>query len=491
MERQTTSRDTEIFLTLIFRLIGWTIKASIFVARCLAITLVWLVALVFAANSGSSALVIILGILALGTIIGGIWYPVLWKAAPGIADALRAIDTIKANRAKKRGNAFLAQMGLVSPEDADARFFEAYLDETPDLVELHLALPIRGVSNADIVKRVEAFADQLNAHRVSHEDRGDGALTIKMWKHDPLDEPFILEDPAELDPETMTVACAINEIGEPTDLGFKGNAGMLVAGMPGSGKTAGVTSFLLPLALSDDVALSVIDCKGGADWENYAEAADEYLSDSDTLEGLTAIRDTIAKLKDEMVARISTQKADLGNSNFWNNPLEARRAHDYPFRLLVIDECQELFITTTDKEKKALLSEIGTLLTSITKRGRSAGICVIYITQKPTADSIPTGIRDNCALRIAFRLSTTQAEEAVLGATGDIARPSATEIPANRPGGAIIASDSGAYQAVRFGFMPEEAQGQLLAAYAPQGGTADPDEADWGWEAEPQTAMPR
>lgn len=466
MSGQTHNQEAE----LVFRIIAWVFKATVFMVKRLAVSLGWLVALAFAANSGSGALAITLGIFALGTIVGGFWYRGLWKAAPVVADVLRGHEVFKARRAKIRGNAFLSQMKLVSEEEAQTLAFEAFLTETPDLVELELARPIRGLSNAEIVKRVEAFADQLNARRVSHEDRGDGALAIKMWKHDPLDEPFVLEEPASLDPASMTIACAINEIGEPANLSFKGNAGMLVAGMPGSGKTAGVTSFLLPLALSDDVALSVIDCKGGADWENYSEVADEYLSDSDTLEGLTEIRDLIARLKDEMVERINDQKADLGNSNFWNNALEARRAHGYRFRLLVVDECQELFISTTDKEKKALLAEIGTMLTSITKRGRSAGICIIYITQKPTADSIPTGIRDNCALRIAFRLSTTQAEEAVLGATGDIARPSATEIPANRPGGAIIATDSGAYEAVRFGFMPEEAQEKLLDAHTQSGG---------------------
>ncbi len=48
-------------------------------------------------------------------------------------------------------------------------------------------------------------------------------------------------------------------------------------------------------------------------------------------------------------------------------------------------------------------------------RGRAAGIIVVAATQKPSADVIPTSLRDLFGFRCALRCNTPQASDTILG----------------------------------------------------------------------------
>lgn len=70
------------------------------------------------------------------------------------------------------------------------------------------------------------------------------------------------------------------------------------------------------------------------------------------------------------------------------------------------------------------------------QQGRSAGIIVVLTTQKPTSESIPTIIRDNCGLRVAFKVRKKEAATAILGDIDAEADP--VQIPAGTPGRFVI-----------------------------------------------------
>lgn len=96
---------------------------------------------------------------------------------------------------------------------------------------------------------------------------------------------------------------------------------------------------------------------------------------------------------------------------------------------------------------------------TIVRKGRSAGWCVMLLTQKPTADSIPTNIRDNCVVRFALRVITREAAEAVLGMIPDN-DPKPTEIPSKRCGGAV-----GHTMSIRFDYLPVTEVANALEEY--------------------------
>jgi S-DNA-T family DNA segregation ATPase FtsK/SpoIIIE len=54
-------------------------------------------------------------------------------------------------------------------------------------------------------------------------------------------------------------------------------------------------------------------------------------------------------------------------------------------------------------------------LTKLAKEGRSRGFLTVFVTQKQTADAIPTAIRDVCQLGLSFGVRTMDGAVAALG----------------------------------------------------------------------------
>lgn len=358
-------------------------------------------------------------------------------------------------RAIAAGNAFLRETSLVP--FSDELVYAVRFTHSPDFSSFHVDAPIPGLPSSRILDACKAYADRHDAKSVRPIQGIGGAVEIRFIQRDYLDEPQIIAMPPAYDARESSVQCAVDADGQPYVLSFREVSGMVIAGIPGSGKTAGATSFLLPLALSDDVVLSIIDGKGGTDWSAYAPACGPRYIQGD--EDLEVIRDFLALFFEEMNARVATQKQLLGQSNFWNASLEERHAAGLHHNVLVIDECQGLFEKRPGKESADLQGEILRYASQLVKRGRSAGITVIFMTQKPTSEALPTAIRDNCALRIGFRLLTSASETSALGTLPDgLDVPRPTNIPPTRKGGAVIVTDEGDFKAVRFFYMPESEQ---------------------------------
>lgn len=425
------------------------------------ITVCWLIALgffVWAMDGWGGALFV--AVLALG----------FWSWGPARrwrfwgADRDRWLKERSAARAVEAGNEWLRSCRLVSASDEG--MYDCTLVDEGERVVVTLGTAVAGLPSSKVVDAARDYRDRFDAETVSVSELGAGALEIRYMRVNPLDEVKEIQTPAALDPASMSVVCAVGEDGEPVSLSFREVSGMCVSGLAGSGKTAGVSTFLVPLALSPDVELTIIDCKGGTDWAAFSEKADRYMPMGSGLDDLREVHSLLVSMRDEMEERLRTQKSVLGVSNFWNAPIEKRQAAGLRFKMLVIDEAQEVFATPigADKEAKQLAAECAALITTLVKRGRSAGVHVMVITQKMTTDSVPSAVRDNCARRLSFRLMTAEAEKAVMGADASdlVGKPRPTEIPMNRKGGAVIVSDTGEMLGVRFFYMPEDVQERCL-----------------------------
>lgn len=248
---------------------------------------------------------------------------------------------------------------------------------------------------------------------------------------------------------TGMINVGIMENGEPASISLANTSGVVVGGVPGSGKTAGMTIIVLSLLLSGRAHIHVIDGKGGTDWEWAAPTLSDYVGD-DTADAL----ELLERMHETMRHRTASMRADYGDSNWWNCPPDRRP----PLEIIIIDECQLWFdirhLTQTSKEHKDACTKILTLATDMVRRGRGAGFILFALTQKPTADSLPTSLRDNCGVRICFRVLTSEAAHAVLGDTPDDA-PNPATIPPARQGGAVITTNSGIAVMCRFAHMPE------------------------------------
>lgn len=248
------------------------------------------------------------------------------------------------------------------------------------------------------------------------------------------------------------------EDGLPAELTLRNQSGVVVGGVPGSGKTAGMTVIALVM-LRAGAHLHIIDGKGGDDWAWISSAATSFARDD-----ISVVHEMLLSVQAAMRRRLASMRTEYGTSNFWNISAADRP----PLEVIIIDECQTFFDAKSvpaDKEAKQKAAEITAIATDLVKKGRSAGYLIFVMTQKPTADSIPTALRDNCGVRVCFRVATIEAAKAVLGDVPD-GSPSPVDIPRSRVGGAVIGRDDGTLAMCRFAYVSEDtatrfAQGAL------------------------------
>lgn len=199
----------------------------------------------------------------------------------------------------------------------------------------------------------------------------------------------------QIELKQQVIHVGIDDKGKDYVLDTAGHSGMVVAGIPGSGKTVFLRRLVKSFALNPANRVVVFDGKGTDDFGDLR---------AKNVSVLSGTPDTNAK--------ISTQLEHL------EKELE-RRASAGSARgrvVVVVDECQGFVPVKglTAEEKKSRETSIK-VLKDLVARGRSLGFFVVLATQKPDAETLPTVLRDNCGLRACGRVRTTEAEKMVLG----------------------------------------------------------------------------
>lgn len=251
------------------------------------------------------------------------------------------------------------------------------------------------------------------------------------------------------DPESGRIAVGKLVDGRDAVLNIGDTSGVVIGGVPGSGKTAGMMTIVLALHLSGRCRIHVIDGKGGDDWSWIQPFAASFVRDD-----IDSVHENLLELDKEMRLRLSSMRRDYGGSNYWNLAIDKRP----PLEVIIIDECQTFFDAKGilgGKAAKDKAVEITAAAIDIVKKGRSAGYVLFALTQKPTTDSLPSSLRDNCGVRICFRVTTTEAARAVLGTMPE-GSPSPVDIPQLRRGGAVIGLEDGTAVMCRFAYIPEK-----------------------------------
>lgn len=285
-----------------------------------------------------------------------------------------------------------------------------------------------------------------------------------------LEKEWLIEssDELEVDPTSMTIWNALGIDGKTVPLSFEEISGIAIGGLFGSGKTMSLITPLVKMIKTGLVDLTVIDGKGGTkEWEHFDKVGTLMPLKVDKETGrrnLKEIADYMDRMFEEGYQRLGElDELKDGESNFWNSPITS----DMPFKVIVIDECRTIFdIKPRDKEEREAIERIEDAIGEIVKVFRQAGYCVILTTQKPTSDTIPTHIRDNCGLTISFRVSKPLSEMATIGDPKDRETVFATDIPKNLKGMAVMADEDGERQMVRYAYLNEKSVEKELNEYA-------------------------
>ena len=169
---------------------------------------------------------------------------------------------------------------------------------------------------------------------------------------------------------------------------------ILLGGSTGSGKSI-LLKLLLMQALRKGAEVYIADFKGGVDFPKvWHEKCRMCFAEED-------LCNILDQLVEELERRKSAFKALGCPSIDAYNEIAER-----PLQRLIFacDEVAEMLDKTgADNERKKLLSQIESMLSTIARQGRAFGIHLILATQRPDATIIPGQIRNNMDFRVCGR----------------------------------------------------------------------------------------
>jgi S-DNA-T family DNA segregation ATPase FtsK/SpoIIIE len=123
------------------------------------------------------------------------------------------------------------------------------------------------------------------------------------------------------------------------------------------------------------------------------------------------------------------------------------------FTVCVVDEIAYYSATAGDKKTQETFSG---LLRDLVARGRAVGVIVVAATQRPSADIIPTSLRDLFGFRCAFRTTTDSSSDIILGTGWAKQGFSSKDIPAEDIGIGWLLAEGGKPRRFKAAFLTDQ-----------------------------------
>ena len=196
-----------------------------------------------------------------------------------------------------------------------------------------------------------------------------------------------------LSPESFVLVLGESLLG-PVTVNLAHIPHILLGGSTGSGKSV-LLKLLLMQAMKKGASVFIADFKGGVDfpplWHRDCRICFEEIDLLDLLTGLVAELER----RKEIFRTVGCSNIDTYNKATGENLQRL---------IFACDEVAEVLDKTgADAERKKMLAQIETRLSTIARQGRAFGIHLILATQRPDASIIPGQIRNNMDFRVCGR----------------------------------------------------------------------------------------
>jgi hypothetical protein len=256
----------------------------------------------------------------------------------------------------------------------------------------------RGYSAEQYQDQTPVARDSLG-HPVTIRSARPGIIAITQTYIDLMAEPVPWRPALELDPNPERLWLGTDHDGEDVHVPLTSRgSGLahLLAGSPGSGKSAATNALLSQVVAYPHRRLWVIDPADGVDlgcWHPFA-----YRLAETPAAGLQLLRDLIRDMESRRPL-MTAAGIDL-----------CLPSAAFPWNLLVMDELPEL----TLNEDKKVAAEACELIARIRRVGRKTNTSIIAITQDVSRDVVPRAISKIFSHRLCFKVSTYHDADIVL-----------------------------------------------------------------------------
>lgn len=232
----------------------------------------------------------------------------------------------------------------------------------------------------------------------------DGMLHVKVY-----DQPFPTEIPyLTEDTKGWRVPLGVKRDGKEVYLDFEKTPHVGLGGATRYGKSNLLNSIIVSLLHTqpNNVEFTFIDLKGGVelcDYENLKQTQSIAYEPEEALKALEAAYNGMRKIQNKLKGKAKkVQDAGLLKRHF-----------------IIIDEVGELNpAEATNKVDKKLKEECQRYMSQIARLGAGLGYRLIVATQYPTGDVIPRAVKQNCDVKICFRVRNSTASQVVLDEGG-------------------------------------------------------------------------
>jgi hypothetical protein len=284
-----------------------------------------------------------------------------------------------------------------------------------------------------------AAALRCRSVRIKANEEDASLARMIVVRRDPLREP--VEGAEVFDGRTFSlyerIPLGVDEEGNVVGVPLYEHH-FLIGGEPGAGKSVTLSVLLSAAALDPHCELWLMDGKL-IELSAFERVATRFVGDD--LDQASAVLD---ELIEEMMARYLRLKER-------NQGSKVQRGDGERLVVLAIDELQ-MYVADLDKKASAAFNA---RLHKLVSLGRAAGIIVIAATQKPSADIVPTALRDMFSFRLAHRCSTRDASDTILGAGWAAEGFSASSIDSSLRGVGLLLAEAGTPRRIRSYFLSE------------------------------------
>ncbi len=213
---------------------------------------------------------------------------------------------------------------------------------------------------------------------------------------------------------------------------------LLTAGEPGGGKSGLVNNIAAHAALAESTRMVCLDAKL-VELGPWMDIADEFVGPD--------IDHAIHVLRRLLTVAI--------NRYHWILARRRRKVEPGDRLTTIVVLIDEIAMYSTVLGTKAQQDEFATLLRGLVALGRACGMPVVAATQRPSWDIIPASLRDLFGYRAAFRCTTINSSDIILGNGWGGQGFNANTISPTNPGEAFLIADGGIPRRIKAAYLSD------------------------------------